>query len=145
MYAHCCTHVFVMMIFRPSPGRKRLTCREKIACLLGHADLLTFEDETCRGAAGDRELPIDQLGRARDRLRSDPYQVWLGYERAVDWVSRGKNDRDKVIRVVLITPRFILKRDAELAKHCFVDRQRINYLRQELWAVLARVKDDVSL
>jgi hypothetical protein len=112
---------------------------------LGHADLLTFDDERCRGAAGDRELPIDQLGRARDRLRSDPYQVWLAYERAVDWVSRGKNDRDKAVRVVLSTPSYILMRDAELAKRCGVDRQRINFLRQEPWSILARVKDDVYL
>ena len=131
-----------MMIFRPSPGRKRLSAREKIACVLGYADLLTFEDETCRGAAGSRELPIDLLGRERDRLRSDPYQVWGAYECAVDWASRGKDDRDKVIRLVLITPRYILLRDGELAKLCGVDRQRINFLRLKLWAVLVRVKDE---
>ena len=145
MFAHCCTYVFVMMIFQPSPGRKRLDVREKIAVILGYFGDLDFDDERCRGAAGDRELPIERLKWERDRLRPNAHQIWLAYERAVEWAYLGKNDRDKVIRLVLITPRFVLTRDAELAEHCFVDRQRINYLRQQLWAVLARVKDEVDL
>jgi hypothetical protein len=144
-----CTHVFVipgnMMIFRPSPGRKRLDVREKIAIALGYADLLTFDDERCRGAAGDREFPIDRLKWERDRLRPNAHQIWIALERAIEWAYLGKDDRDKVIRLTMITPRFVLVRDAELAKRCGVDRQRINFLRCELWSILERAINDPSL
>jgi hypothetical protein len=131
------------MIFRLPEGRRFLSVREKIAIALGYAGDLTFDDERCRGAAGFRELPIERLERARDRLRPNAHQIWLGYERAVEWAYRGKDDKDKRVRLAII--RFVLMKDAELGRLCFVDRQRINFLRQELWSILARVKDDPSL
>jgi hypothetical protein len=142
MYA-LCMQVLVMRIFKPSPGRKELTAREKIVILLGQGDLLNFEDdEHCRGAAGNRELPIDLLGRARNRLIPNSYEVWVAYEHAADWCTRGKNDHDKAVRGFLIAPRYILLRDEEVAKLCGVTRQRINFLRLELSEVLILAKDE---
>jgi hypothetical protein len=142
------TQVLAMMIFRPSTGRKRLTVRERIAICLGFADDLTFADETCKGAAGDRELAIDQLKMARDALRPDAWLIWKAYEEAVAWSWRGKGLAGKAVRLALITPEGVLLRDDELAKLCSkhcgrITRQRINVLRHQLWAVLVLVKDEV--
>jgi hypothetical protein len=139
------TQVFAMMIFRPSPGRKRLSVREKIGIALGYSDLLTFEDEKCKGAAGDRELPIDWLKSERDRLRPNAHQAWLATERSKDWAILGKDDQDKSTRLHIIASDWVLKRDAEVAKRCFTSRQRINRLRCELWTILERVINDRSL
>jgi hypothetical protein len=143
-----------MRIIEPWVGRKVLTVAEKIAIYLGYSDLVTFADERCRGAAGNRELPIDYLGRARDRLRADPERYYsfinICYERAIGWCWRGKGNKDKLVRFALIHPENVLLRDDELAKRlrrkhygARVDRPRVNVLRHELWAELLLVKDEV--
>jgi len=124
-------------------GRSSLSVREKIAIALGYAGDLTFDDERCRVIGGFRELPIEQLERARDRLRPNAHQIWIAYERAVEWAYRGKDDKDKRVRLAII--RFALMKDAELGRLCFVDRQRINFLRQEPWSIIARAIADPSL